>query len=59
MVWTNVPLKYVEYLKNCSNDLGGKKNFHNCKGRTYDCIAIMTYYAVCKSVTNFREIEEI
>ena len=40
-------------------DLGGKRNFHNGAGGTYDCIAIMSYYAVCKPVTSFREIEEI
>ena len=39
--------------------LGGKKNFHNGAGGTYDCIAIMSYYDVCRSVTSFREIEEI
>lgn len=58
-VWTRVQLQYVEYLKDWRKDLGGKKNFHNGKGGTYDCIAIMTYYAVCKDVTSFREIEEI
>ena len=26
---------------------------------TYDCIAIMSYYTVCKDVTSFREIEEM
>ena len=46
-VWTKVQLKYVEYLKSWRTDLGGKKNFHNGKGGTYDCIAIMTYYSVC------------
>lgn len=58
-VWTKVQLRYAEYLKTWRTDLGGKKNFHNGKGGTYDCIAIMTYYAVCKNVTNFREIEEM
>ena len=58
-VWTKVQLKYVEYLSEWRTDLGGKKNFHNGKGGTYDCIAIMTYYAVCKEVTSFKEIEEI
>lgn len=58
-VWTKVQLQYVEYLKTWRTDLGGKKNFHNGKGGTYDCIALMTYYAVCKSVTSFREIEEM
>lgn len=58
-IWTKVQLKYVEFLKEWRTDLGGKKNFHNGKGGTYDCIAIMTYYVVCKDVTSFREIEEI
>lgn len=58
-IWTKVQLKYVEFLSKWRTDLGGKKNFHNGKGGTYDCIAIMTYYCVCKEVTTFREIEEI
>ncbi len=58
-IWERVQLKYAEFLSEWRTDLGGKKNFHNGKGGTYDCIAIMSYYAVCKSVTCFREIEEI
>lgn len=58
-IWTKVQLQYVNYLNNWNVNLGGKKNFHNGAGGTYDCIAIMTYYKVCKDVTNFREIEEI
>ena len=58
-VWTKVQLKYAELLKDWRNDLGGKKNFHNGKGGTYDCIAIMCYYLVCKDVVTFRQIEEI
>lgn len=58
-VWEKVQMQYVEFLSSFRTDLGGKKNFHNGKGGTYDCIAIMSYYAVCKSVTSFREIEEI
>lgn len=38
-VWTKVQLKYVEFLSEWRTDLGGKKNFHNGKGGTYDCIA--------------------
>ena len=45
--------------KRWRTDLGGKKNFHNGVGGTYDCIAIMSYYVVCKAVTSFREIEEM
>lgn len=58
-VWTSVQLKYSDYLKDWRTDLGCSKNFHNGKGGTYDCIAIMTYYSVCKDKTTFREIEEI
>ena len=58
-VWEQVQLKYAEFLSDWRTDLGGKKNFHNGKGGTYDCIAIMSYYVVCRSVTSFREIEEL
>ena len=58
-IWTKVQLRYVEYLKNWRTDLGGRRNFHNGKGGTYDCIAILTYYSVCKRVSSFREIEEL
>ena len=58
-VWERVQKKYVEFLSDWRTDLGGKKNFHNGAGGTYDCIAIMSYYVVCKEVTSFREIEEM
>ena len=58
-VWEQVQLRYAELLSDWRTDLGGKKNFHNGVGGTYDCIAIMSYYVVCKAVTSFREIEEI
>ena len=58
-VWEQVQLKYAELLSSWRTDLGGKKNFHNGAGGTYDCIAIMCYYAVCKSVTSLSEIEQI
>ena len=58
-VWERVQRQYVDFLKDWRIDLGGKKNFHNGAGGTYDCIAIMSYYAVCRDVTSFREIEEI
>ena len=58
-VWERVQKKYVEFLSDWRTDLGGKKNFHNGAGGTYDCIAIMSYYAVCRDVVSFREIEEI
>ena len=58
-VWEKVQRQYVGFLADWRTDLGGKKNFHNGKGGTYDCIAIMSYYVVCRSVTSFREIEEM
>ena len=58
-IWEQVQLKYAEFLSDWRTDLGGEKNFHNGAGGTYDCIAIMSYYAVCRSVTSFREIEEM
>ncbi len=58
-IWEQVQLKFAEFLSDWRTDLGGKKNFHNGRGGTYDCIAIMSYYVVCKNVTSFREIEEI
>lgn len=59
VVWERVQQQYVEFLSDWRTDLGGKKNFHNGTGGTYDCIAIMSYYAVCRDVVSFREIEEI
>lgn len=58
-VWEQVQRKYAEFLSDWRTDLGGKKNFHNGAGGTYDCIAIMSYYAVCRDEVSLREIEEI
>ena len=58
-VWEQVKRQYVDFLLDWRTDLGGRKNFHNGTGGTYDCIAIMSYYVVCKAVTSFREIEEM
>ena len=58
-VWEQVQLKYAELLSKWRTDLGGKKNFHNGVGGTYDCIAIMCFYDVCRDVVTFREMEEI
>lgn len=58
-VWEKVQRKYVEFLSDWRTDLGGKKNFHNGSGGTYDCIALMAYYVVCRKVTNLAEIEEM
>ena len=59
MIWEKVQRQYAEFLSDWRTDLGGKRNFHNGVGGTYDCIAIMSYYVVCKAVTSFREIEEM
>lgn len=56
-IWTLVQKQYVEFLKDWRTDLGGSKNFHNGAGGTYDCIALMAYYVVCKQVTDLKEIE--
>ena len=58
-VWERVQRQYAAFLTDWRTDLGGSKNFHNGAGGTYDCIAIMSYYAVCRDVVSFREIEEI
>lgn len=58
-VWEKVQRQYADFLSDWRTDLGGKKNFHNGAGGTYDCIAIMSYYAACRDVTTFREIEEM
>ena len=58
-VWEKVQRQYADFLSDWRTDLGGKKNFHNGAGGTYDCIAIMSYYAACRDVATFREIEEM
>lgn len=58
-VFTKIQQQYASYLKDYRTDLGGKANFHNGVGGTYDCIAVFSYYAVCKEVTSFQEIEEM
>lgn len=58
-VWEKVQRQYVEFLSDWRTDLGGRKNFHNGAGGTYDCIALIAYYTVCKDVTNLAEIEEM
>ena len=59
LIWEQVQLKYAELLSDWRTDLGGRKNFHNGMGGTYDCIAIMCFYDVCRDVVTFREMEEI
>ena len=58
-IWERIQLKYVEFLSDWRTDLGGKKNFHNGAGGTYDCIALMAYYVICKGRTNLTELEEM
>ena len=58
-LWERVQRQYVEFLSDLRCDLGGRKNFHNGKGGTYDCIALMAYYTVCKGVTSLAEIEKM
>ena len=43
-IWEKVQRQYAEFLSDWRTDLGGKRNFHNGVGGTYDCIAIMSYY---------------
>ena len=58
-MFTKVQLQYAEYLKDWRTDLGGKKNFHNGAGGTYDCIALFSYYTVCREVTSVAELEQM
>ena len=54
-MWERVQLKYAEFLSDWRTDLGGKKNFHNGAGGTYDCIAIMSYYGLQTATNRFGE----
>ena len=58
-MWERVQRQYVDYLSDWRTDLGGKRNFHNGPGGTYDCIALMAYYVVCRDVTSLAEIEQM
>ena len=58
-IFTAFQLQYADYLKGFRTDLGGKANFHNGVAGTYDCIALFSYYAVCKDKTSLAEIEEM
>lgn len=49
----------MNFLFDWCTDLGGRKNFHNGAGGTYDCIALMAYYTVCKDFSSLAEIEEM
>lgn len=54
-VWERVQQQYVTFLRDWRTDLGGSKNFHNGKGGTYDCIALMSYYVVCPTAEFARQ----
>ena len=56
-IWTRMQRQFVDFLADWRTDLGGKKNFHNGRGGTYDCIALMAYYVVCREKTCLAEIE--
>lgn len=58
-VWEQVQKKYEYFLSDWRTDLGGKKNFHNGKGGTYDCIALMVYYDTCREFVTLEELENI
>ena len=58
-VWERVQRQYAAFLADWRTDLGGKKNSHNGTGGTYDGIALLAYYVVCKPVTSLAELEEM
>ena len=58
-VWERVQRQYAAFLSDWRTDLGGRKNFHNGVCGTYDCIALIAYYKVCREVTSLAEIEDM
>ena len=58
-VWEQIQRQYVDYLADWRTDLGGKRNFHNGVCGTYDCIALVAYYKICREVTSLDEIESM
>ena len=50
-VWEQVQRRYAEFLSDWRTDLGGKRNFHNGVGGTYDCI--MAISTMLLSLTRF------
>lgn len=52
-VWERVQRQYEAFLSDWRTNLGGRKNYHNGVGGTYDCIAIMSYYTVCRDMPVF------
>ena len=53
-VWERVQKQHAGFLSDWRTDLSGSKNFHNGAGGTYDCIAIMSYYTVCRVAAGYR-----
>lgn len=51
-VFEKIQLKFVDFLKDWRTDLGGKKNFHNGAGGTYDCIALNAIIPFAAMQTN-------
>ncbi|WP_329886090.1 L-2-amino-thiazoline-4-carboxylic acid hydrolase [Pseudoramibacter sp. HA2172] len=52
--------RYAEYLNAWDEDLGGEKNFRNKgAGGTFDSIALLCLYSVCKDVISVSELEEM
>ncbi len=58
-IWEKAQRQYLDFLTCFRKDLGGKKNFHNGAGGTYDCIALLSYYRVCKDKTTIKEIKQM
>lgn len=59
-IFEKIQYQYEYFLSQYNRrDLGVKKNFHNGKGGTYDCIMLVAYYEICKEKTSFKEIEEM
>lgn len=58
-IWEQVQDQYAAFLSDFRTDLGGKRNFHNGTAGTYDCIALMAYYVICKENSSVKEIEEM
>ena len=56
-VWEKVQRQYAVFLSDWRTDLGGKKNFHNGVGGTYDCIAIMSYYIMWSAKQLLRSVK--
>ncbi len=58
-IWNKIQEQYVTFLRDYRKDLGGKRNMHNGPAGTYDCIALSSYYLVCKEFFSVQEIEEM